>query len=67
MESYRGGGCFRKTVKEGLSQDVTLSRDPNEVKEPECRNLGKNIEAKGRASAKALRQVCVLGLECSVA
>lgn len=34
MESDRGGGCFRKTVKEGQSQDVTLSRDSNELKEP---------------------------------
>ena len=68
MESDRGGAASEKqSRKEGLSQDVTLSRDLNEVEEPECKNLGKSMEAAGRASAKALRQVCALCLECSEA
>lgn len=65
MESDRG--VVAASVKEGLSRDVTLSRDPNEVKEPECRSLGKIMETKGEASAKGLRQVCfVFGFLSSI-
>lgn len=67
MEKGRSRAASEKQPKKASLKDATLSRDPNEVKEPECRNLGKTTEAKGRTSAKALRRVCVLCLECSVA
>lgn len=49
------GAILYKMVRDGLSNEMTLSRDLKEVRDQALKIPGTRVQADGRASAKALR------------